>query len=70
MKEFQIRTKDGSKATKEAMGSMSKSTQNVWKEFLNGNGTVKDVAATVVGELKGMEDQVAAGQIAVDLFGR
>lgn len=69
MKEFQIRVKDGSKATKEAMGSMSKDTQKVWKEFLKGNGTVKDVAGTVVGELKTMKDQVAAGQIAVSIFG-
>ncbi len=69
MKEFQIRTKDGSKSTSDAMGSMSKETQNVWKEFMKGNGTVSDVASTVVGELKGMEDQIAAGQIAVSLFG-
>ncbi|EON70455.1 phage tail tape measure protein [Lysinibacillus sphaericus] len=69
MKEFQIRTKDGSKATNDAMKSMSKSTQNVWKEYLKGNGTVKDVASTVVGELKNMDDQVEANQIGVGLFG-
>ena len=69
MKEFQIRTKDGSKKTSDAMDSMSKSTQNVWKEFLKGNGTVADVASTVVNELKGMDDQVKAGQIGVELFG-
>ena len=69
MKEFQIRTKDGSKKTSDAMDSMSKSTQNVWKEFLKGNGTVSDVASTVVNELKGMDDQVKAGQIGVELFG-
>ncbi len=69
MKEFQIRVKDGSKATDEAMKSMSKETQSVWKEFLKGNGAVSDVASTVVAELKTMEDQVLAGQIAVSLFG-
>lgn len=69
MKEFQIRVKDGSKATGEAMGGLSKDTQKVWKEFLKGNGTVSDVASTVVGELKGMEDQIEANQIAVSLFG-
>ena len=69
MKEFQIRTKDGSKKTSDAMDLMSKSTQNVWKEFLKGNGTVSDVASTVVNELKGMDDQVKAGQIGVELFG-
>lgn len=69
MKEFQIRVKDGSKATNEAMSEMSKDTQNVWKEFLKGNGTVSDVASTVVGELQNMENQVEAGQLAVSLFG-
>lgn len=69
MKEFQIRVKDGSKATGEAMGGLSKDTQKVWKEFLKGNGTVSEVANTVVGELKGMTDQVEANQIAVSLFG-
>ena len=69
MKEFQIRVKDGSKGTKDAMGDLSKETQNVWQEFLKGNGTVSDVASQVVGELKGMDDQVAANQIGVGLFG-
>lgn len=69
MKEFQIRVKDGSKSTNEAMKSMSKSTQNVWKEYLKGNGTVKDVASTVVNELKNMDDQVLAGQLGVSLMG-
>lgn len=69
MKEFQIRTKDGSKATSEAMGMLSTDAQNVWKEFLKGNGTVSDVASTVVGELKNMDDQVLASQIGVSLFG-
>lgn len=69
MKEFQIRVKDGSKATNESMAALSKDTQKVWKEFLAGKGTVSDVASTVVAELKGMEDQVEAGNIAVGLFG-
>lgn len=69
MKEFQIRVKDGSKASTEAIGSMSKETQGVWQEFMKGNGTVSDVASTIVNELMGMEDQVKAGQIAVSLFG-
>lgn len=69
LKEFQIMTKDGSKRTSEAMGLMSKETQGVWKSFLKGNGTIKDVAKTVVGELKSMDNQVKAGQIGVELFG-
>ena len=69
MKEFQIRTKDGSKATSDAMALMSKDTQNVWNEFLKGNGTVADVSSTVVAELQKMDDQILAGQIGVGLFG-
>ncbi|MER1986575.1 MAG: phage tail tape measure protein [Solibacillus sp.] len=69
MKEFQIRVKDGSKGTADAMALMSKETQGVWKDFMNGKGTVADVASTVIGELKGMENQIEAGQIAVGLFG-
>lgn len=69
MKEFQIRVKDGSKGTSDAMDQMSDSTQKVWKEFLKGNGTVSDVATTVIAELQKMDDQVLAGQIAVGLFG-
>lgn len=69
MKEFQIRVKDGSKATNEAMGDLSKETRDVWKSFLEGESTVSDVASTVVDELKGMDDQVLANQIAVGLFG-
>lgn len=69
MKEFQIRVKDGSKGTATAMKGMSKSTQKVWKEFLKGNGTVADVASTVANELKGMNNQIDATQMAVSLFG-
>lgn len=69
MKEFQIRSKDGSKATSDAMSELSVETQNVWKEFLKGNGSVSDVASTVVGELQSMDDQVKANQIGVGLFG-
>lgn len=69
MKEFQIRSKDGSKGTSDAMGELSASTQKVWKDYLKGKGTVADVASTVVGELQSMDDQVMANQIGVGLFG-
>lgn len=69
MKEFQIRVKDGSKSTSEAMGQLSGKTQKVWKDFLSGKGTVKDVSNAVLGELKGMDDQVEANNIGVALFG-
>ncbi|PFK02505.1 hypothetical protein CJ194_19350 [Priestia megaterium] len=69
MKEFQIRLKDGSKGTSEAMGQLSDSTQKVWQDFLSGKGTVKDVHNAVIKELKGMDDQVKANQIGVGVYG-
>lgn len=69
MKEFQIRIKDGSKGVSEAMGSLSEGTQKTWKSFLEGKATVKDVNNSVLNDLKGMDDQVKAGQIGVALYG-
>lgn len=69
MKEFQIRIKDGSKSTTDAMGEMSASTQKVWKEMLAGKKTIAEVADTIVPELKAMDDQVKANELGVALFG-
>lgn len=69
MKEFQIRVKDGSDSTSGAMAQLSGSTQKVWSQFLKGKGTVKDVSNAVLGELKGMKDQVKANNIGVALYG-
>ena len=69
MKEFQIRVKDGSSTTSDAMAQMSESTQAVWQSFLDGNGTVKDVSNSVLTELKSMDDQVVANQLGVSLYG-
>ncbi|UOQ85696.1 phage tail tape measure protein [Gracilibacillus salinarum] len=69
MKEFQIRIKDGSKTTTDAMGELSESTQEVWEQFEDGDKTVKDMSNAVLKELEGMDDQVAANQIGVELFG-
>ena len=38
-------------------------------QFLKGKGTVKDVSNAVLGELKGMKDQVKANNIGVALYG-
>lgn len=68
LKEFQITIKDGSSATSDAMSLLSTGTQGVWKDFLAGKATVSDVASSVVGELKSMDNQVLANQIGVGLF--
>lgn len=69
MKEFQIKIKDDSKSTNEAMGSLSKETRNVWTSFLEGKGTVADTSHAIVSELKAMDNQVEAGRLGVALFG-
>lgn len=69
MKEFQIRIKDGSDATSTAFADLTKESQDVWDAFYYGKATVKDVAKTVVNDLKSMEDQTYANQLGVSLFG-
>ncbi|MGR5970040.1 hypothetical protein ACT7C1_26405 [Bacillus paranthracis] len=48
---------------------MSQETQNLWKEFEAGKRPAADVFKAVIGELKGMDDQVKATQIGVGIFG-
>ncbi|SEB15725.1 phage tail tape measure protein, TP901 family, core region [Thalassobacillus cyri] len=69
MKEFDIRVRDGSKRTSDAFEDMSKETQNLFEEFENGEATAEELFRTVLPELEGMEDQVKANQIGVELFG-
>ena len=69
-KEFQIKIKDGSKGVSDAMDLLSKDTQNVWKNFNQGKGTVKDVHNAVIKELKGMDNQILANEIGVGLYGK
>ena len=47
------------------MGEMSESTQAVWKSFLNGKATVKDVHNAVINDLSSMEDQTKANELGV-----
>ncbi|MDF2788686.1 MAG: hypothetical protein K0S80_1784 [Neobacillus sp.] len=69
MKEFQIRAKDGSKGTSDAFSLLSADTNKVWKSFLAGKTTVKDLHNTVIKELKGMDNQTKANEIGVGLYG-
>jgi len=69
VKEFNIRIKDGSKTTSDAMGELSKGTQQVWKDFERGEKTGKEVMQAIIKELSSMDDQVKANQIAVGVFG-
>lgn len=67
--ETQTRLKDGSKKTADAMAKLSDGTNKVWEAFLNGEKTVEDVISAMVPELKNMEDQTLANQIAVGIMG-
>ncbi|WP_431798912.1 phage tail tape measure protein [Halobacillus andaensis] len=69
MKEFQIRTKDGTEGVAEAIGMLSPTTQGVFEDFKNGEATVKDLHNSAIKDLSGMDDQVAANQIGVELYG-
>jgi phage-related minor tail protein/SLT domain-containing protein len=69
MKEFQIRLTDGSKGTSDSFALMSKSTQNLFKQFKAGKITVKDMHNAVLEELQGMDNQVQANIIGVGLYG-
>lgn len=69
MKEFQIRIKDNSTKTSDYMSLLSKDSQKLWEAQYQGKATVAEVAASVVADLKKMENQVDANEIAVALFG-
>ncbi|MBH0166280.1 phage tail tape measure protein [Fictibacillus sp. 7GRE50] len=69
VKEFNIRVKDGSKATSESFAGMSKETQNLWKQFNEGKVTGEVVFNAIVRELSNMDDKVKANQLAVGVFG-
>ncbi|WP_101844212.1 phage tail tape measure protein [Halobacillus sp. Marseille-P3879] len=69
MKEFQIRTKDGTEGVAEAIGQLSPTTQGVFEDFKNGEATIKDLHNSAIKDLSGMEDQVEANQIGVELYG-
>ncbi|MBC2370146.1 hypothetical protein HBP99_16065 [Listeria booriae] len=69
VKEFGIRLQDGSKSTSEAMGSMSKETQKMFKEYQKGKVTAATMLKTITKELEGMDDQQKATQLGTALMG-
>lgn len=69
MKEFQVRIKDNSDSTSDAMSVMSKSTLDLWEAQYQGKATVAEVASSVIKDLQSMENQVDANEMAVALFG-
>jgi TP901 family phage tail tape measure protein len=69
VKELNIRLKDGSKTTAEAMGSLSSETQKLWKHFLKTGEGGKDVFQAIMKDLSKIEDSSVRNQIGVALMG-
>ncbi|MBJ3789291.1 phage tail tape measure protein, partial [Bacillus sp. OA1] len=69
VKEFGITVQEDTKGVADAFGGLSKETQGLWEQFKAGKAPAADVFKAVIGELKGMDNQVKATQIGVGLFG-
>ncbi|MCY9026381.1 peptidoglycan DD-metalloendopeptidase family protein [Priestia megaterium] len=72
MLEFKLQAEDSSKSYVAAMGSMSKSTQEVYKEYENGNASVADLYKAVIPDLQKMKKELPAKEfntIGKALFG-
>lgn len=67
--EFGLRSTDGSKASSEAMSSLSGDTQKLWQDMLAGKATAADLSTAVVKELQSMDDQTKANEIGIALWG-
>lgn len=68
VKEFNIRIRDGSKTTEEAVAQLSSGTQDLFKRFKNGEVTAKDMFNAIIADLKNL-DEYTANIIGVELFG-
>jgi|GEM_PF-543890 len=69
MKEFQIRMKDGSKTTSDALAGMSKETQALFQDFANGKATVADMSESIVADLSKIENQTELNALGTAFFG-
>ena len=69
IKEFSIRSIDGSKTTIEAFESLGFSAEEAMEIFAGGGDDAAEAFQTVLTELMAMEDQVARDAIGVKLFG-
>ncbi len=69
MKEFNIRTKDGSDSTKEAFARLHLDADVVSEKFAAGGDSAREASEIVLGALLRMRDQVAQNEVGVALFG-
>jgi phage-related minor tail protein len=69
MKEFGIRSKDGSNTSREAFEALGFNADDLFKKFANGGKDSKEAFKLVSEELMGMDDKVQQDAIGVALFG-
>ncbi len=68
-KEFGIRTKDNSEATKEAFARLHLDADVMSEKFAAGGDSAREASEIVLGALLRMRDQVAQNEVGVALFG-
>lgn len=66
--EFDLRANDIG-ASEDVFSQLSDSTNELWQAMLNGKGSSKEVAESVIRDLQAMDDQTAANQLGIALFG-
>lgn len=69
MKEFGIRSKDGSDTSSAAFETLGFDAEEMTKKFAEGGETSKEAFAEMASALSGMDDQVAQNEAGVALFG-
>jgi phage-related minor tail protein len=69
MKEFSLRSKDGSKTSTEAFNSLGLNAKKMTDQFNKGGDTAKKAFEKVIKALKSTEDETLRNEISVGLFG-
>lgn len=69
IKEFSIRVVDGSDSTNEAFETLGLNAEEMAAKFAAGGESARDATRQILAGLRGIEDPLERGQIAVGLFG-
>jgi len=70
MKEFNIRSKDGSKTSAEGFKLLGLNAEEMTSKFAQGGETAQTAFQTVMGALNSIEDPITKNTAGVALFGR
>lgn len=70
VKEFGVQATESTKSFKEeGIDQLSKGTQDLYQQYLDGKATVADVMFSAINDLKGVDNQVDQNKIGMALFG-